>query len=63
MKSALASLIESSAAAILDQVIKNDGLRHAALKYAVKAAYKNSMEDAYPVIFSGNVALCELIHL
>jgi hypothetical protein len=44
----VSDLAKISAAALIDQVIKNEGLRNFALDYAIKAAYRASMQDGYP---------------
>ena len=46
--STLKTILRGSVTGVLNQVMKNDGLRHAAVKYAEKAAWNSSMEDAYP---------------
>jgi MoaA/NifB/PqqE/SkfB family radical SAM enzyme len=42
------SVIDVSAAALLNQILANDSFRHLALRQAEKMAYDNCMEDAYP---------------
>jgi MoaA/NifB/PqqE/SkfB family radical SAM enzyme len=41
-------LAKESAAVLIDQVLKNNGLRRLARDHAIKAAYQSSMEDGYP---------------
>ena len=43
------SVMKSSAAGLLDRVLKNDSLRHMACRYAEKAAYKASMRLEIPL--------------